>query len=122
MEALSRVKELFPNLAGISSGEIAALFERFDERTRDDAGSSEHLRLAKGERARRMRAGSACPSLRWRIRRTGWAWWTGRHLPPPRASPAAEDLTFFSSCSHGLVSSQSVSYQARLCLHIEYTI
>ena len=37
MEALSRVKELFPNLAGISSGEIAALFERFDERTRDDA-------------------------------------------------------------------------------------
>ena len=26
-------KELFPNLAGISSGEIAALFERFDERT-----------------------------------------------------------------------------------------
>ena len=41
MEALSRVKELFPNLAGISSGEIAALFERFDERTRDDAGSSE---------------------------------------------------------------------------------
>ena len=43
MEALSRVKELFPNLAGISSGEIAALFERFDERTRDDAGSSEDL-------------------------------------------------------------------------------
>ena len=64
----------------------------------------------------------ACPSRRWRMRRTGWAWWTGRHLPPPRASPAAEDLTFFSSCSHGLVSSQSVSYQARLCLHIEYTI
>ena len=43
MEALSRVKELFPNLAGISSGEIAALFERFDERTRDDAGSSEGI-------------------------------------------------------------------------------
>jgi hypothetical protein len=56
------------------------------------------------------------------MRRTGWAWWTGRHLPPPRASPAAEDLTFISSCSHGLVSSQSVSYQAGLCLHIEYTI
>ena len=64
----------------------------------------------------------ACPSRRWRMRRTGWAWWTGRHLPPPRASPAAEDLTFISSCSHGLVSSQSVSYQAGLCLHIEYTI
>ena len=43
MEALSRVKELSPHLAGISSGEIAALFERFDERTRDDAGSSEDL-------------------------------------------------------------------------------
>ena len=43
MEALSRVKELFPKLAGISSGEIAALFERLDERTRDDAGSSEDL-------------------------------------------------------------------------------
>ena len=43
MEALSRVKELFPKLAGISSGEIATLFERLDERTRDDAGSSEDL-------------------------------------------------------------------------------
>ena len=43
MEALRRVKELFPNLADISPGEIAALFERFDERTRDDAGSSEDL-------------------------------------------------------------------------------
>ena len=27
MEALSRVKELFPNLAGISSGVIVALFD-----------------------------------------------------------------------------------------------
>jgi hypothetical protein len=118
MEALSRVKELFPNLAGISSGEIAALFERFDERTRDDAGSSEHLPKGSSD------AGwLGLPfTERWRMRRTGWAWWTGRHLPPPRASPAAEDLTFFSSCSHGLVSSQSVSYQAGLCLHIEYTI
>ena len=43
MEALSRVKELFPNLADISPGEIAALFERFDERTRDDAGAFEDL-------------------------------------------------------------------------------
>ena len=43
MEALSRVKELFPNLADISPREIVALFERFDERTRDDAGSSEDL-------------------------------------------------------------------------------
>ena len=43
MEALSRVKELFPNLADISPREIVALFERFDERTRDDAGSSENL-------------------------------------------------------------------------------
>ena len=38
MEALSRVKELFPNLAGISSGEIAALFERFDESARHKGG------------------------------------------------------------------------------------
>eukprot|EP00964_Phaeocystis_antarctica_P082980 scaffold52132_cov62-Phaeocystis_antarctica.AAC.1 len=22
--------------------------------------------------------------------RIGWAWWTGRHLPPPRASPAED--------------------------------
>ena len=43
MEALSRVKELFPNLADISPGEIAALFDRFDERTRDDAGAFEDL-------------------------------------------------------------------------------
>ena len=43
MEALSKVKELFPNLADISPGEIAALFERFDERTRDDAGAFEDL-------------------------------------------------------------------------------
>ena len=43
MEALSRVKELFPNLADISPGDIAALFERFDERTRDDAGAFEDL-------------------------------------------------------------------------------
>ena len=43
MEALRRVKELFPNLADISPGEIATLFERFDERTRDDAGAFEDL-------------------------------------------------------------------------------
>ena len=40
MEAMGKVKELFPNLSEISSEEIAALFERIDERTRDDAGSS----------------------------------------------------------------------------------
>eukprot|EP00964_Phaeocystis_antarctica_P123683 scaffold87372_cov26-Phaeocystis_antarctica.AAC.2 len=34
--------------------------------------------------------GSACPSPRWRMMRIGWAWWTGRHLPPPRASPAED--------------------------------
>ena len=43
MEALSKVKKLFPNLADISPGEIAALFERFDGRTRDDAGAFEDL-------------------------------------------------------------------------------
>tara|TARA_B100000787_G_scaffold30187_1_gene20174 strand:- start:272 stop:526 length:255 start_codon:yes stop_codon:yes gene_type:complete len=43
MEALGKVKELFPNLADISPGEIAALFERFDGRTRDDAGAFEDL-------------------------------------------------------------------------------
>ena len=36
MEAMGKVKELFPNLSEISSEEIAALFERIDERTRDD--------------------------------------------------------------------------------------
>ena len=40
---VSKVKELFPNLADISAGEIAALFERFDGRTRDDAGAFEDL-------------------------------------------------------------------------------
>ena len=41
MEAiLGKVKELFPKLSEISSGEIAALFARLDERSRDDAGSS----------------------------------------------------------------------------------
>ena len=43
MEALGKVKELFPKLSEISSAEIAALFERLDERSRDDAGSSEDL-------------------------------------------------------------------------------
>ena len=37
MEAMGKVKELFPKLSEISSGEIAALFARLDERSRDYA-------------------------------------------------------------------------------------
>ena len=60
------------------------------------------------QRARRMRAGSACPSPRWRMMRIGWAWWTGRHLPPPRASPA-EDFweAFLCVCTIRLVYDQA---------------
>ena len=94
MEALSKVKELFPNLADISPGEIAALFERFDGRTRDDAGAFEDLPAGSSD-AGWLGQGWAYPLHRWRTRRSGWAFWTGTRLPPPRASPAADASIFF---------------------------